>query len=122
MGLTNEERVVAEANEDPRRCAELLAALADPARLQIVRLLRSGSRNVTEIADALVIAAVNASHHLNVLRHAGLVRNEKQGRFVLYSLAPGVAEEAEACDRFQLGCCTLDLPRPDRGDDDPPTP
>jgi DNA-binding transcriptional ArsR family regulator len=59
---------------------------------------------------------VNVSHHLNVLRHAGLVRNEKQGRFVLYSLAPGVlADDDRSCDRFDLGCCALDMPRPATG-------
>ena len=48
------------------------------------RLLRSGPHNVTEIAEHLGIALVNVSHHLNVLRHGGIVASEKQGRFVVY--------------------------------------
>lgn len=97
---------------NPRRCAELLGALAAPERLRIVRYLREGPRNVSEIAEMLSAPAVNVSHHLNVLRHAGLVCNEKQGRFVIYSLAPGVLGEAEASDQLHLGCCDLSLPRP----------
>jgi DNA-binding transcriptional ArsR family regulator len=102
---------VADDPLNPRRCAELLGALASPDRLRIVRYLREGPRNVGEIAEHLKDKAVNVSHHLNVLRHAGLVQNEKQGRFVIYSLAPGVLAQAEECDRLQLGCCQLDLPR-----------
>jgi DNA-binding transcriptional ArsR family regulator len=98
----------------PERCAELLSALAAPERLQIVRLLREGPRSVGEIAAELKMALVNASHHLGVLRHAGLVRNRKQGRHVIYSLAPNLLqEEAEGqCERLDLGCCRLELPDP----------
>ena len=54
----------------PNRCAELLSALAAPERLRIVRFLREGPRNVTEIAEMLGTTVVNVSHHLAVLRHA----------------------------------------------------
>jgi DNA-binding transcriptional ArsR family regulator len=98
----------------PKLCAEKLAALAAPERLRIIRYLRDGPRNVTEIAEMLQAPAVNVSHHLNVLRHAGLVQNEKQGRFVLYSLPPGMLQpEGELRDLFDLGCCQLKLPRND---------
>ena len=43
-----------------------------------VQLLRDGPRNVTEIAELLKTSVVNASHHLTVLRHARLVRNERR--------------------------------------------
>jgi DNA-binding transcriptional ArsR family regulator len=103
--------LVSDSRDDSRRCAELLGALAAPERLRIVRLLRLGPRNVTEIAEELQAPAVNVSHHLNVLRHAGLVRNEKQGRFVVYSLAPNLVSDSEACDNLDLGCCTLQMQR-----------
>ena len=99
---------------EPRRCAELLAALAAPERLKIVRFLADGPRNVTEIAEMLKVAAVNVSHHLNVLKHANLIRGTKRGRFVHYALRPGVLAEAEAAgvpkDALDLGCCKLELP------------
>jgi DNA-binding transcriptional ArsR family regulator len=98
----------------PKRCAELLAALAAPERLRIIRYLREGPRNVTEISEMLQAPAVNVSHHLHVLKNAGLIQNEKQGRFVLYSLCPGVLQlEAAAGDDhidLDLGCCQLKLP------------
>ncbi len=98
----------------PDRCAELLAALAAPERLRIVRFLADGARNVTQLVDMLGIPAVNISHHLTVLKHANLIRGDKRGRFVLYSLCPGVLEEAVASgvpkEALNLGCCRLELP------------
>jgi DNA-binding transcriptional ArsR family regulator len=106
----------------PKKCAELLAALAAPERLRIVQYLRDGPRNVTEISEMLQAPAVNVSHHLNVLRHSGLVQNEKHGRFVLYSLCPGVLQNCcpdPLHDLLDLGCCELKLPRPDSPADEP---
>lgn len=98
----------------PRRCAELLAALAAPERLKIVRFLAAGAHNVTEIADMLGIPAVNVSHHLAVLKHAKLIRGKKDGRFVWYALQPGVLEEAVEAgvptEALNLGCCRIELP------------
>jgi DNA-binding transcriptional ArsR family regulator len=96
----------------PKHCAEMLAALAAPERLRIVQFLRHGPKNVSEIAEHMRASVVNVSHHLGVLRHAGLVRNRKQGRFVLYSLAPGVLDaEENAGDHLNLGCCRLEMPK-----------
>jgi DNA-binding transcriptional ArsR family regulator len=98
----------------PKRCAELLGALAAPERLQIVRLLRDGPKNVSELAQRMKSSIVNVSHHLGVLRHAGLVRNKKQGRFVVYSLPPGVLQEEDAAganEHLDLGCCRLEMPK-----------
>jgi DNA-binding transcriptional ArsR family regulator len=94
----------------PQRCARLLSALAAPERLRIIRYLRDGPRNVSEIAEMLGTAVVNASHHLMVLRHAGLARSEKQGRFVLYSVSPNVLPPEGESDHLDLGCCRLELP------------
>jgi DNA-binding transcriptional ArsR family regulator len=99
-----------------RHCAEVLAALAAPERLQIIRLLRTGPRHVSEIAEELGIPLVNLSHHLTVLRHADLLQNEKKGRYVHYSLAPGLLEiddETLGTEFLNLGCCRLEMPRPD---------
>ena len=99
---------------EPHRCAELLAALAAPERLKIVRFLADGPRNVSEIADMLAVPAVNVSHHLAVLRHADLIEGKKRGRFVLYGLRPGVLEEAVGAgvpkEALNLGCCRLEIP------------
>jgi DNA-binding transcriptional ArsR family regulator len=98
----------------PERCAELLAALAAPERLKIVRFLADGPHNVTEIADMLAIPAVNVSHHLHVLKVSQLIQGKKKGRFVWYSLCPGVLEEVVAAgvpgEALNLGCCQIVLP------------
>jgi ArsR family transcriptional regulator len=97
----------------PERCARLLRALADPERLRIISCLRHGPRNVGEIAACVGAEVVNVSHHLGVLRHAGVVQDEKQGRFVVYRLHPDVfhpADDAPGCGRLDLGCCRLEIP------------
>jgi DNA-binding transcriptional ArsR family regulator len=99
---------------DPQRCAQLLAALAAPERLKVIRFLAVGARNVTEIAAMLKVPAVNVSHHLTVLKRAAIIRGKKQGRFVWYSLRPGVLEDALEAgvpkEALNLGCCRLELP------------
>ena len=98
----------------PKRCARLLRALADPERLRIVRYLRGGPKSVGEIAAELDALVVNVSHHLGVLRHAGLVEDEKQGRYVVYQLHPDVYQPAEkdcATEQLDLGCCRLEIPK-----------
>jgi DNA-binding transcriptional ArsR family regulator len=97
----------------PTHCARLLRALADPDRLRIVRCLWNGPKKVGEVAALLRAPIANVSHHLGVLRHAGLVEAEKQGRFVVYRLPahvfrPGGA--AQAGERLDLGCCRLEFP------------
>jgi DNA-binding transcriptional ArsR family regulator len=99
----------------PQRCAELLAALAAPERLQIVRLLANGPHNVTQITEAVAIPPLNVSHHLNVLKNAHLIQGEKQGRFVVYSLCDGVLQEVVEAgvskESLNLGCCQIVLPK-----------
>jgi DNA-binding transcriptional ArsR family regulator len=98
----------------PERCAELLSALAAPERLKIIRFLADGAHNVTEIAEMLAIQPVNVSHHLHVLKVSQLIQSNKKGRFVWYSLRPGVLEEVVAAgvpgEALNLGCCQIVLP------------
>jgi DNA-binding transcriptional ArsR family regulator len=100
---------------EPQRCAELLAALAAPERLKIVRLLADGAHNVTQITDALKIPPLNVSHHLTVLKNARLIQSEKRGRFVIYSLRAGVLHEVVEAgvpkESLNLGCCQIVLPK-----------
>ena len=66
------------------------------------------------VVEMLGIPAVNVSHHLGVLRNARLIRGKKQGRCVMYSLCPGVLEDAVESgipkEALNLGCCRLELP------------
>ena len=93
-------------------CAKRLKALADPERLKIIQCLQAGPKNVSALADLLGADIANVSHHLGVLRHAGLVRDEKQGKFVVYSLHPDVyrpKELGQPADVLDFGCCRLEL-------------
>ena len=72
---------------------ESFKALADPTRRQIIRLLREKDRTAGEIADYFNMTKPSISHHLNALKHAGLVQDERQGQFMLYSLNTTVLEE-----------------------------
>src|ERR1700682_1337379 len=92
------------------RCARVLKALADPERLKLVQCLQDGPKNVGELTALLGQELANVSHHLGVLRHAGLVLDEKQGKFVVYSLHPEVfrpKERGQTADVLDLGCCRL---------------
>lgn len=99
---------------EPERCALVLSALAAPERLRIVRRLSDGSLNVSQIIEQAAIPALNVSHHLSVLKHAGLILGKKEGRFVIYSLGDGVLHELVAAgvsrEALNLGCCQLILP------------
>ncbi|MBS0204156.1 MAG: winged helix-turn-helix transcriptional regulator [Planctomycetes bacterium] len=87
-------------------CADRLKVLADETRLMVVRQLMNGPRHVGEINAVLNVESTLLSHHLKVLRDAGLVLARRDGRAVLYQLAPGV-ETVDAAGGVNLGCCIL---------------
>jgi ArsR family transcriptional regulator len=68
--------------------AEAFGALADPARLAILRALRAGRTCVCELAPALGMAPNLLSYHLRVLREAGLVEGTRRGRRIEYRTRP----------------------------------
>jgi DNA-binding transcriptional ArsR family regulator len=97
---------------DSDRCAPLLKALADPERLRIVQCLRRRPKNVGELAAELNTDIANVSHHLGVLRRAGLLNRRKEGKYVVYSLHADVfrcSEGKSVADAIDLGCCRIDL-------------
>jgi len=68
-------------------------ALSDPTRRQILELLRQGDLTAGAIAEHFQISKPSISHHLNLLKQAGLVVDERQGQNILYSLNTSVLEE-----------------------------
>jgi ArsR family transcriptional regulator len=87
-------------------CASLLKILADDTRLAVMRQLLDGSKQVGEINEQLQVEQSLLSHHLKVLREAGLVVSQRDGKAVRYHLAPHV-ELARAGKALNLGCCLL---------------
>jgi DNA-binding transcriptional ArsR family regulator len=67
--------------------AAYFQALSEPTRLQILNLLRSGERNVGELADACGYTSANISRHLAFLTRHGLVERESRGTSVYYRIA-----------------------------------
>jgi ArsR family transcriptional regulator len=75
----------------------LLGALADPARLAIVRQLAAdGAVCACDVAPAAGLSQPTLSHHLRVLREAGVVRGERRGTWIWYSLEPAAGERLAA--------------------------
>jgi ArsR family transcriptional regulator len=74
--------------EVAERTVEVLKALADPTRLQIVAVLARSQRPVCvcDLTDAFELSQPTISHHVGKLKAAGLVTSDKQGIWVNYSL------------------------------------
>ena len=71
-------------------------ALADPTRRSIIRTLKSGSRTAGDIAEEFPMTRASLSHHFNALKAADLVRTERRGQHIVYSLNTSVLDEVAA--------------------------
>lgn len=94
-------------------CAEMLKAIGDPLRLRIIDALRTGSKNVGDLAELLHSEIATVSHHLGILHAAGLLDREKHGRFKVYRLRAGIlatTDEYQGKQHIDLGCCRLEIP------------
>ena len=65
-------------------CLRFCKAMADDTRQSILQLLCQHELCVTEIADALPVSQPKISHHLSILKHAGLVHVRRDGKQVFY--------------------------------------
>ena len=70
-----------------------LRALADPIRREILNLLKSGRLSAGEITEHFDVTAASISRHLSVLKEADLIRDKRQGKFIIYELNASVLEE-----------------------------
>lgn len=75
--------------------ASAFKALGDPTRLRILAVLADATRCVCEIQEAVDVPGNLLSHHLKVLREAGLIEGERRGRWIDYHLI------ASALDRLR---------------------
>lgn len=68
-------------------------ALADPSRRKMIGFLKQRSMTAGEIAEKFDISKPSISHHLNILKQAGLVDDERKGQNIVYSLNTSVFED-----------------------------
>ncbi|RMH06748.1 MAG: ArsR family transcriptional regulator [Nitrospirae bacterium] len=94
----------------PADCVEQLKVLADTTRLAVLELLLRKPWRVGELRRALGIEQSLLSHHLALLREAGFVDTIRQGKTILYRLAPGMACTSSG-KGLDLGCCQLTFSR-----------
>ena len=96
----------------PSKCASVLKALGDETRLRILESLLIGEKCVTDLVQELKCSQPHASHHLRILRDAGLVEGHRDGKQVCYKVSPTIQKaltnrQGQALD---FGCCELRFP------------
>jgi ArsR family transcriptional regulator len=93
--LVSEPLDEAEADE----LAPLFKAIADPVRLRLLSMIGchdGGEACVCDLTGAFALTAPTISHHLKVLRQAGLIASERRGTWVYYRVLPGVLQRLSA--------------------------
>ena len=77
--------------------ARLFAALADPTRLAIVRELAGADQVCAcDFTSCCDVRQPTVSHHLRVLREAGVIESERRGTWIYYRLVPAAADRLRA--------------------------
>lgn len=72
---------------------DVMRALADPTRREILNILKNGALPATEIGEHFRVSPAAISKHLTILREAELVRSRREGKYIYYELTTSVLEE-----------------------------
>ncbi len=70
-----------------------LKALADPIRREILNMLKGGKMTAGEIADKFDVTMASVSRHLSVLKDADLIRDTRDGKYIIYEINTSVLED-----------------------------
>lgn len=73
--------------------AETFKALSDPTRREILNLLRDGPLSAGEIVEHFDMTGATISHHLSILKQAGIIDDEKRGKYIYYYLNTSVLDD-----------------------------
>jgi len=78
--------------------AALLSAIADPTRLSIISMLAASGEAVCvcDITDSFTLGQPTISHHLRIMREAGIISGDKRGKWVYYSLVQSKYHEVQS--------------------------
>ena len=71
----------------------MFKALSDPIRRKILLMFKKRDMTAGEIADKFDISKPSISHHLNTLKQAGMVLDERKGQYIYYSINTSVFED-----------------------------
>ncbi len=89
-------------------CIPALKALGEETRLRLLALLVKEQLSVNELSEKLGVSQYNVSKHLRIMREAGLLETEKDGKQRLYTVSEKFrAQLAENRNVLDLGCCTF---------------
>lgn len=72
---------------------QTLRALADPIRREILNLLKEGQMTAGEITEHFPVTPASVSRHLSVLKEADLIRDTRDGKFIIYEINTSVLED-----------------------------
>jgi DNA-binding transcriptional ArsR family regulator len=99
------------------RMATVLHALGESTRLRLIHVLTAGEHSVNALASAVDCPVVNVSHHLGVLRNAGVLTVEKRGRQRVYALSADLFHHGPdgALGEFRFDGCRVVLAGPPGG-------
>lgn len=92
-------------HQDAKKIAAILTAVGEPTRIQVLHHLAQKPHHVGRLAELVGIPMVNMSHHLGVMRQAGLLDDTKDGRRVVYSLREEIFDPD--CGPDALGVLTV---------------
>lgn len=94
------------------KCSKALKALSDLNRIKILELLFKGEKCVSDLVKSLNLDQPKVSHHLAILKRAGVILDRRQGRKIIYSLHPGVYKKpSDWIDRIDFGYCSVEFKR-----------
>jgi len=95
--------------DETAELASAFKALGDPTRLRILAVLADATRCVCEIQEAVDVPGNLLSHHLKVLREAGLIEGDRRGRWIDYGLVGDALERLRGALPPDAAALGLDL-------------
>ncbi len=100
--------------KDLSDCAKFLKAMGDESRLKIVRLLLQGEKSVSDIVHSLNMSQPQVSHHLLVLRSAGIIETRREGNRIINFIDPQKFFLKNQETGIDLGCCSINFDKSDK--------
>lgn len=103
--------------EDVTALSELCKALGDSTRLNMLQLLAMAQRPlcVCELESQFELSQPTISHHLRILREAGVVRTSRRGTWVFYELNPGPFKLLQKLDKLLCACARTSTVQTNKG-------